>query len=104
MSNLFESGVDDVIGMIHKKISSEQRLYVRQFLVQKREYRFALIRDFYGQFKKSIDFGQNFIMAMVSLIGLFGRRTKIPSIIITFIRTLKVYVQRNHIIPNENRL
>ena len=86
LSNLFESGVDDVIGMIHKKISSEQRLYVRQFLVQKREYRFALIRDFYGQFKKSIDFGQNFIMPMVSLKSCdseivklrFSQRLKLP--------------------------
>ena len=67
LTNLFELIVDDVIAMTHEKVSSELRLYIQKILIQKREYRFTLIRDFYRHFKKSSDFDQNFIMPMESL-------------------------------------
>ena len=67
LTNLFEMMIDDVIAMTHEKVSSELRLYIQKILIQKREYRFTLIRDFYRHFKKSSDFEQNFIMPMVSL-------------------------------------
>ena len=67
LTNLFELIVDDVIAMTHEKVSSELRLYIQKIVIQKREYRFTLIRDFYRHLKKSSDFEQNFIMPMVSL-------------------------------------
>ena len=69
LTNLFELIVDDVIAMTHEKVSSELRLYIQKILIQKREYRFTLIRDFYRHFKKSSDFEHNFIMPMVSLMA-----------------------------------
>ena len=67
LTYLFEMIIDDVIAMTHEKVSSELRLYIQKILIQKKEYCFTLIRDFYGHFKKSNDFEQNFIMPMVSL-------------------------------------
>ena len=67
LTTLFELIVDDVIVMTHEKVLSELRLCNQKILIQNREYRFTLIRDFYGHLKKSSDFEQNFIMPMVSL-------------------------------------
>ena len=81
MNSLLKLGIDDVIGMTHRKKILDQQFQIKYFLKTFREITWTMSKRFDGHFKKSTEFGRNFKMRTVSLKGLHIRKHDFNNII-----------------------